>query len=189
VSQEIEIKLAVKTAPAARALLRRHGFRVIAPRVFEANTLYDTPNSDLRIAGTILRLREVARRVVVTYKGPPQKGPHKVREEIEFESSSARETALVWQRLGFHPTFRYEKYRTELQRPREPGHVTLDETPIGVFLELEGPPAWIDRTARRLGFPPEAYITASYGSLYFDTCVKSGVRPSNMVFPRSRSLK
>jgi len=184
-AREVEIKLAVKSAASARALLRRHGFLVIAPRVFETNTLYDTSAGDLRARGEILRLREIGRRTVVTFKGPPLTGRHKIREELEFESSSSRQTALVWERLGFAPSFRYEKYRTELQRPREPGHVTLDETPIGIFLELEGPPAWIDRTARRLGFPPEAYITKSYGTLYLETCVTSGIRPSHMVFRRS----
>jgi hypothetical protein len=34
----------------------------------------------------------------------------------------------------------------------------LDETPAGVFLELEGPSRWIDRTARRLGFAESDYL-------------------------------
>ena len=29
----------------------------------------------------------------------------------------------------------------------EPGVIELDETPAGDFLELEGPPEWIDATA------------------------------------------
>ncbi len=46
------------------------------------------------------------------------------------------------------------------------GVAMLDETPAGVFLELEGPPRWIDRTARRLGFGEADYITASYAELH-----------------------
>ncbi len=42
----------------------------------------------------------------------------------------------------------------------------LDETPVGVFLELEGPPEWIDRTAGTLGFSEGDYITLSYLELH-----------------------
>ncbi len=59
---------------------------------------------------------------------------------------------------------------------------TLDETPIGIYLELEGTPAWIDRTARRIGFREEDYITESYGRLYLDWCRKNRVKPGDMVF-------
>ena len=84
--------------------------------------------------------------------------------------------------LGFHETFRYEKYRTEFAREGEPGIATLDETPIGVYMELEGPSRWIDRTAKTLGFARGAYITASYGQLYTEWCESRGIKPSNMRF-------
>jgi adenylate cyclase class 2 len=61
----------------------------------------------------------------------------------------------------------------------------LDETPIGAFLELEGGPRWIDRTARALGFPRDGYITDSYGKLYLEHCQSKGVEATNMVFSRS----
>jgi adenylate cyclase class 2 len=56
------------------------------------------------------------------------------------------------------------------------------ETPIGVYLELEGAPRWIDATARRLGFKRADYITDSYGRLYFVWCEQRGVHPTHMVF-------
>ena len=43
-TQETEIKLAVKDARSARRLLREAGFVVSRPRVFEANTVFDTPD-------------------------------------------------------------------------------------------------------------------------------------------------
>jgi adenylate cyclase class 2 len=85
-------------------------------------------------------------------------------------------------RLDFTPAFRYEKYRTEYQRGKEKGVATLDETPIGVWLELEGPPAWIDRNARRLGFTESNYSTASYYGLYVDYCRERGLQPTNMTW-------
>jgi adenylate cyclase, class 2 len=183
VAQEREIKLAVEGARAGRALLRRAGFLAVTRRLFEANTLYDTPAEDLRGRGLLLRIRQVGVKTIVTYKGPSAAGKHKLREEIEFSVVGARETALVLERLGFKPLFRYEKYRTEFQCPPKLGIATLDETPIGTYLELEGRAAWIDRTARRLGFPSSSYITKSYGSLYLEYCERLGKKPTNMVFP------
>lgn len=182
-AQEREIKLAVEGARGGRSLLLRAGFKAITRRLFEANTLYDTLAEDLQGRSQLLRIREVGGETIVTYKGPPTPGKHKLREEIEFSVSGASETALVLERLGFMPTFRYEKYRTEFQCPGELGMATLDETPIGTYLELEGRAAWIDRTARRLGFAANSYITKSYGSLYMEYCERLGKKPANMVFP------
>jgi adenylate cyclase class 2 len=60
--------------------------------------------------------------------------------------------------------------------------VTLDETPIGIYAELEGEEAWIDETAKALGFLEADYITASYGALYLQWCEKQGVEPKHMCF-------
>jgi adenylate cyclase class 2 len=76
--------------------------------------------------------------------------------------------------------FRYEKYRTEFARGSEPGLVTLDETPVGNFMELEGPARWIDHTAKVLGFSRDAYITDSYGKLYEDWCAARNLVPGDM---------
>ena len=90
-------------------------------------------------------------RHILTYKGPPEPGRFKVREEVEVEVGDAGSLRKILERLSFRRTFRYEKFRTEYRRPGEAGHVMLDETPIGVYLELEGDPHWIDGVARELG--------------------------------------
>jgi adenylate cyclase class 2 len=164
--REIEIKLPLATAAQGRALLRRAGFRVSRRRVFEQNALYDTPAGELRRAHTGLRVRECGRRAILTYKGPPQPGKHKDREELETEVTSAATLDAILARLGYAPVFRYQKYRTEYRQARSTGRAMLDETPLGVFLELEGAPGWIDRTARALGFAESDYITTSYAELY-----------------------
>ncbi len=144
-TQETEIKLAVKDASSARRLLRAAGFVVSRRRVFEANTVFDTPEQSLRTASRLLRIREAGRMATLTYKGVPQGGKHKSREELEVTiDGAARMTAIV-ERLGYRPVFRYEKYRTEFHQPRRAGVAMLDETPIGVFLELEGTAA-MDRS-------------------------------------------
>jgi adenylate cyclase, class 2 len=187
--REVEIKLAIESPSAARRLLSKAGFRVSSRRAFESNTVFDTPGGELRAGRRLLRLRETAGKVKTTYKGPPEDGPHKSREELETDVASSRAFGAILDRLGFRPTFRYEKYRAEYRRPGSSGIATVDETPIGTYLELEGNPRWIDRTARELGFPPEKYITGSYGTLYLDWCRQQNVEPHNMVFGRSVTSK
>jgi len=181
-NNETEIKLAAPGVAAARRLLRSAGFRITRRRVFEANTVFDTADRGLRQANLLLRLRETPGADTFTFKGRPIAAKHKTREELEVTLSSAATCGLILQRLGYQPAFRYEKYRTEFRLPGATGLATLDETPIGVYLELEGSPRWIDRMARRLGFREQDYITASYGRLYLEWCAARGVEPGNMVF-------
>ena len=182
-NREVEIKLRVASAQAARGILRKAGFQVHRRRDFEDNLVFDTADLALRRAGKLLRLREAGRDALVTYKGPATPGKHKSREELEVAVSDARTTALVFERLGFSQVFRYQKYRAEYKRPQERGVVTLDETPIGCFLEIEGAPDWIDRTARRLGFQESDYITGSYGGMYLELRQQQPGLPADMVFP------
>lgn len=182
-NREIEIKLRVPDAGSARRLLRAAGFRVCKQRVFESNTLFDTAGKRLRHAGLMLRVRDVNGAAKLTYKGPASVGKHKDREELEIDASDPPMLAAILEKLGFAPAFRYEKFRTEFRRDHG-GEATLDETPIGVFLELEGSPRWIDRTARRLGFAEKDYVTASYAALYFDWCARQHCAPTNMVFSK-----
>ena len=181
-TQETEIKLAVKDARSARRLLREAGFVVSRPRVFEVNTVLDTLELGLRASSRLLRIRQAGRVATITFKGVPETGKHKSREELELEISNAAAMMSIMKRLGYHRMFRYEKYRTEFRQPRRAGVAMLDETPVGVYLELEGTPHWIDRTARRLGFQESDYITVSYGRVYLDWCAATGCKPGDMTF-------
>jgi adenylate cyclase class 2 len=164
---ETEIKIRFgSTAEDARGMIERHGYAVIEPRTLESDQVFDRGDAELRGADQLLRLRRAGSRATVTYKGPATRERHKSREEIEFDVSDAANFELVVHRLGYTPRFRYQKYRTKFGAPGEAGIVTIDETPIGVFLELEGPAEWIDQTAARLGFAPSEYCTASYAALY-----------------------
>jgi adenylate cyclase class 2 len=181
--QENEIKLAVKDAAAARAMLRRAGFHVAKRRVFESNTCFDTPKLALRAGGELLRVRNAGRANTLTYKGPAEADArHKRREELELRLPDASGVAAILDRLGFRPVFRYEKYRTEYRQAGGEGVATLDETPIGVYVELEGAAEWIDRTAAEMGFAESDYITASYAGLYVQWCRNRGATPTHMVF-------
>jgi len=181
-AREIEIKLAVPDAPTARSKLRSVGFAVVRRRVFETNVVFDTPGLALRRTARLLRLRQAGRIATLTYKGQPEVARHKSREEVESEVSDRDALGTVLERLGFLPVFRYDKYRTEYRQGGRGGVAMLDETPIGVFIELEGTPAWIDRSARRLGFSEADYITSSYGRLYLEWCRRQHRKAADMVF-------
>jgi adenylate cyclase class 2 len=90
--------------------------------------------------------------------------------------------------------FRYEKFRTTFRLPASNAWakrliIELDETPIGVFLELEGPANAIDRAAKALGFETRDYVLANYVTLYREYCRGRGEEPHDMLFTKSRKKR
>ena len=88
----------------------------------------------------------------------------------------------IFATIGYKRIWVYEKYRTKFTRTGEPGVIEVDELPIGDFVELEGPPAWIDRMAAQLGYAEQDYVTFSYRDLFVAWRDESGSRPRDMVF-------
>jgi adenylate cyclase, class 2 len=190
--KEIEVKLFLSDPAAMSKLLVRLRARVLAGRVHEMNTLYDTSDGSLAAHGQLVRIRVetpakqrcssgpeppgTPPKAVLTHKGPAQGNlagaagaRYKVREEQESQIDDPKAMAKVFATIGLLPWFRYEKYRTTYALPGIPNvKVELDETPIGAYLELEGDPRAIDRAAKRLGFCPADYITKSYGALFME---------------------
>jgi adenylate cyclase class 2 len=214
--QEIEIKLRVPDVVALHGLLKHLRAREISPRTHESNTLYDTPRQNLRRRGQLIRIRieqpasSFGKKVsnenapaVLTYKGPPlsrhtiKTGKHskigghfKIKDEAEVSVAGADELARILSGLGLHPVFRYEKFRTTYALPGVPGlKIELDETPVGIYLELEGPVAGIDRAARHLGYARKDYMTDTYGSLYLAACRRRGWKPGDMLFPPTKKMR
>ncbi len=193
-AEEIEVKLPVADPAAMRERLAGLRARLIEPRVHEMNTLYDTRDRSLFRSGRMLRVRVAtpapprakrgrgshgrprahsAGAVWLTYKGAPPRlssNRYKVREEREARVSGASELAAILEGLRLEPSFRYEKYRTTYRLLRVPAaKIELDETPVGDFLEIEGPCSAIDRAAAALGFGPRDYITRSYADLFAES--------------------
>lgn len=141
-------------------------------------------------------------RALLTFKGPSLRleeangprgsgGPggqrYKVRRELEVALDDPGPARAILEALGLVRAFRYEKFRTSYAVPRHSGvKLELDETPIGTFAEIEGPPRSIDRLARRLGYSPKDYITLSYLGLHLDNCRRRGLPPRDMVFSGRR---
>jgi len=164
--REIEIKFRVAEVRALGRKLRSAGFRVVTRRTHEMNTLYDLPGEVLRAKKELLRIRKYGSTWTLTHKSGGKKGHHSSREELETRVSDGKKMDLILRALGYGPTFRYEKFRAEWADGK--GQVVVDETPIGNFCEIEGPPRWIDATAKKLGVTPADYITKNYATLFAD---------------------
>lgn len=182
---EIELKFPVDDVVGFRTLVGELGFWMETERTLECNTLYDTPERSLRARKQILRLRSYGKRCVLTHKRKADVGDagarYKTRIETESEVEDCAAIAEVFHQMGYEPVFRYEKYRTEWGSEGG-GHLVLDETPIGVWAELEGAPEWIDAMLERLGVAAEICLTDSYGTLFLDWKAKTGAMAENMTF-------
>jgi adenylate cyclase class 2 len=167
-AMETEVKIRVVDRAAFEQKLPALGFTCITARTLERNTLYDTPERKLRGTRQILRIRQYGNKWVVTHKSVPsgltEEGRHKQRVETETVIEDGPVLAKIFEALGFGPVFVYEKWRTEWADSQ--GHCVLDETPLGVYAELEGPSEWIDTTARKLGISEGEFITLSYGRIF-----------------------
>lgn len=196
---ETEIKLPVRDVKNLVATLNRLGVRSRG-RVFEQNVLYDTPESDLRRSGWLLRLRkETPARSkwpepghwpgVMTAKMPSKSKSSRYKKRFEREKAVCEpgRCAGVLSSNGFRPGFRYEKFRTSFRVGAL--KVDLDETPLGAFLELEGSGKAIDEIARVLGYSIHDYVRATYWELYASDCRRRGVPTKNLVFDKEKSPK
>lgn len=141
---EIELKFRVDDPDEIRRRLTALGAAHTHSEL-ETNTLFDTPARDLLRADSGLRTRACnplgdlpSHSATLTFKGPPQPGAAKRRDEIEFLISDAPAAAALLARLGYQPAVIYEK-RRETWRVAD-CLVTLDQLPrLGNWLEIEGP--------------------------------------------------
>ena len=179
-AKEVEIKFRIANVRALTRALKRAGFKQVTRSTHEMNALYDLPGQKLRRRGQLLRLRKYGNQWVLTHKSKSKAGRHKIRVELETRVENGEQMDAILRVLGFAPTFRYEKYRAQWSDGT--GHVVLDVTPIGVFGEIEGPPRWIDRTARKLGIQSTDYITQTYADLFFTWKRRTRSQAAEMTF-------
>ncbi len=185
VPKEVEIKFRIEKSRALNQTLKAAGFRLQTRRTHEMNTLYDLPGQPLRRRGDLLRLREYGGKWTLTHKAKGVSKRHKSRVELETSVEDGRQMHAILFALCFRPVFKYEKFRAEWTDGT--GHVVVDETPIGNFGEIEGPPRWIDRTAKLLQISPEQYITKSYAELFMDWKKKNRSAADHMTFSAIRA--
>jgi adenylate cyclase class 2 len=179
-SLEREIKLKFASVEEAREAVFAAGCTPRLGRRLQEDALLDTEDEELRRRRCVLRVRVENGKSRVTFKGPVQPSAMKLREEHETLVGDGEVLLEIFKELGLHIWFRYEKYREEFSH--DDVIVAIDETPVGVFVEIEGGEQGIDAAAAALGRTRADYILDSYRSLFLQHRDALGLNASDMVF-------
>jgi adenylate cyclase class 2 len=181
---ETELKIPVADHEPLRRTLRQTGATRVRNMARETNLLFDTADGRLRSIGSLLRLRDHGSRQIITFKEPPVfSGAIKQRPEFETPIGDLTTMVEILERLGFKVFMKYEKDREEWLMGEF--SIVLDHTPMGDFVEVEGPEVELEQTARSLGLEPADAVRGSYVSLWQDYRARHAERglPLDMVFP------
>ncbi len=158
---EIEVKIKVGNPGEARRRLLAAGCALVKERALEADAFYDFADGGLAAKKTALRLRTVKKRSWLTLKGPARKSrSFKIREEFESEIRDPAAFRRILKALGLRIIFQTRKKRTLFRHGRL--GVSLDETAVGDYIELEGRRSDIVRFAKGLGYGRKDFITLDY---------------------------
>lgn len=177
---EREVKLRFDTAGEAREKILALGATPLLGRRLQEDCLFDTDDERLRRQRSTLRVRSEGGKALLTFKGPALPAAIKIREEFETVVADGAALQTILEELGLHVWFRYEKYREEFNA--DDAVIAIDETPVGVFVEIEGGEAAIDRIAHGLGKGSVDYITDSYRFLFLQHRDANGLAGHDMVF-------
>ncbi|HPC84409.1 MAG TPA: class IV adenylate cyclase [Thermoanaerobaculaceae bacterium] len=179
---EQEVKIPVERLAPVLARLETAGARLETARRLEDNAVLDTPDLQLLGSGRLLRLRRWGGEVVLTFKGPATyRDGVKTRLELETTVAEPEVMLAIFGQLGCTIQRRYQKYRETWRL----GEVTvaLDETPIGCFVEIEGPAGALAASAHALGLDLARAIPASYQELWQQWRRDHPGSPRDMLFP------
>ncbi len=177
---EREIKLRFNSVEEAREAVLAAGATPMHGRRLQEDCLLDTEDEMLHRQRCVLRLRIECGKSLLTYKGPVQPSPMRLREELETVIGDGPLLLRMLAELGFHVWFRYEKYREEFGL--DDVIVAIDETPVGTFVEIEGGERGIAETAAALGRSPADYVLDSYRGVFMQHCERLGYSVRDMLF-------
>ena len=177
---EREIKLDFGDADQARQAILATGATPLRGRRLQEDYLLDTPEDTLRRRRCVLRVRLECGKTMLTFKGPVQTSPMKLRQELETVVGDGLLLLHVLEELGFRVWFRYEKYREEFAHANVT--IAIDETPVGTFVEIEGGEHGILAFTAALGRSPDDFIVDSYRSLFVTHRAVMGLTGPHMTF-------
>ena len=177
---EREIKLVFRDREEAKAAILAAGATPLRGRRLQEDCLLDTPDEQLHRRRCVLRVRMECGKALLTFKGPVEASPMKLREELETVVGGGMLFLRVLEELGFCIWFRYQKYREEIAH--EDVTVAIDETPVGTFVEIEGSERGIQDMAAALARKPSDYLLDSYRGLYVKHCERRGLPVTDMLF-------
>ena len=164
-SFEKEIKLKIKNIDEIIKKIEEKGAKLTQERHFEDNFLLDFPDNSLYKKGIALRIRITEEKNLLTFKGKKRKSSlFKIRDEWETEIKDANSLFMIMKNIGLEIKFRYQKFRTIYRKNNL--KITIDETPIGNFIELEGEEKEIKDFAGELGFSEKNFIKMDYVEIF-----------------------
>ena len=177
---EHEVKLVFDDPVKARAAILATGATPLRGRRLQEDCLLDTDDDQLRSRRCVLRVRMESGKSLLTFKGPVQPSTVKAREELETVVGDGVLLLTVLEQLGYRVWFRYQKYREEFAIGDV--IVTIDETPVGTFVEIEGSEQGIAEMADALSRSPADYVLDSYRALFVRHRIEHGLPPGDMLF-------
>ena len=182
---EIEAKLKVDSLAKISRKLKDCGAEFLRSRL-HTDTYFDDSKSTLRKSDIALRIRRqrIGRKeqVVITFKGPRQKGHYKHRQEIQFKVSDARLAEQFLAALGYKGVLTFQKKRRVW---RLGGcEAALDKLPfLGDFVEIEGPgEKKIAAVQKKLGLDDLPHIQESYAVLMSKKLKRRGRKHNKVYF-------
>jgi adenylate cyclase class 2 len=182
---EQEMKIPVTSCESLRRRLAERGARMLHPQAMEDNWVLDDAPRTLAASGRLLRLRRFAGRSIVTFKGAASfSAGIKSRPEYETAVEDANAALAILAELGFAPVRRYQKHRETWSLDEVT--VALDETPMGPFVELEGPAPRLPSVAAALALDPRAAARGTYLELWAAYRADHPDAPDDMVFQDQR---
>ncbi|MCB1052443.1 MAG: class IV adenylate cyclase [Acidobacteria bacterium] len=161
---ETEVKIRIDQLESLTTLLNDLPLEV--PRHFEENQLFDR-SEELKSNGQALRIRTAGDMHILTFKGPVIPADDGIKRRTEWECcvSDAQTLRQILAGMGYSPVFRYQKYRT-IYRFDAHTQIMLDETPIGNFIEVEGPAESIHKALVYLHLDRAPRVLLSYPKLF-----------------------
>jgi adenylate cyclase class 2 len=165
---EIEAKLKVDSLPEIARKLKAAGAEFLH-QLLQTDMYFDDRKAGLRKSDSALRLRRqfIGRKeqVVITFKGPRQKGRFKQRREIQFEVADADSAEMLLVSLGYKKSLVFQKKRCLWWL--NGCEVALDTLPLlGSFVEIEGPnEKKIAAVQKKLRLADLPHISESYAVL------------------------
>ena len=177
---EREVKLSFDSAESARDAAIAAGATPLHGRRLQEDALLDTGATRSAIADARCGSGWRTARAGSPSRDRSSDSVMKLRDEFETLVGDGVLLLRIFEELGYQVWFRYEKYREEFAH--EDVIVAIDETPVGVFVEIEGSETGITAMAAALGRGPDDYILDSYRGLFLKRGDALGLTGADMVF-------
>ncbi|MHC1773614.1 MAG: class IV adenylate cyclase [Flexilinea sp.] len=179
---EIEAKFPLESAADFLCVIEGMRLPCIQRDFRELNLRFDTPDRRLSKTHQVLRLRKDDESIILTYKGSETKTKKiAIREEIETRVSDYDQMKLILQNLGYEEFFIYEKIRSTYRLGET--LLMIDHTPVGDFLEIEGPnEKLIKSSAKKLGVDWKTRTSKGYQKLFIEWAEAVHYKGRDMLF-------